>query len=65
MDRLHNGAAGQVHVRDLATGEETSFDPGPGERCNLLGFGATDERIVMAQYCGTYEGASATTGSRW
>jgi hypothetical protein len=50
-----NGESGRVHVRDLETGEESAFDPGAGERCNLLGFGATDERVVMSQYCGTYE----------
>jgi hypothetical protein len=50
-----NGDAGQVHVRDLATGEERSFDPRTGERCNLLGFGAAGTRIVMSQYCGTYD----------
>ena len=51
-----NGDAGRVHVRDLATGEETSFDPALGERCNLLGFSAAGDRIAMSQYCGTYEG---------
>ena len=51
-----NGAAGMVHVRDLATGEEHAFDPNTGERCNLLAFGATDDRVVMSQYCGTYDG---------
>jgi hypothetical protein len=51
-----NGAAGRVHVRDLATGEEHSFDPHTGDRCNLLSFGATGDRILMAQYCGTYPG---------
>ena len=50
-----NGAAGLVHVRDLATGKETSFDPQLGERCNLLGFDAAGGRIAMTQYCGTYE----------
>lgn len=49
-----NGAAGMVHVRDLATGEERSFDPESGEKCNLLGFDAVGDRIVMSQYCGTY-----------
>lgn len=49
-----NGDAGLVHVRDLATGAEHSFDPHAGERCNLLSFGATDDRVVMGQYCGTY-----------
>ena len=51
-----NGAAGRVHVRDLETGEEHAFDPQAGEKCNLLGFGATGDRIVMGQYCGTYDG---------
>jgi hypothetical protein len=45
-----------VHVRDLASGEEHSFDTHAGEKCNLLSFGATDDRIVMGQYCGTYAG---------
>jgi hypothetical protein len=49
-----NGDAGQVHVRDLTTGEEHAFDPDAGEKCNLLSFGATDDRIVMGEYCGTY-----------
>ncbi len=49
-----NGAAGLVHVRDLATGLEHSFDPDAGERCNLLDFGATDDRVMLSQYCGTY-----------
>ena len=48
-----NGAAGRVHVRDLATGDETSFDPHLGERCNLLGFSVAGEHIAMSQYCGT------------
>lgn len=51
-----NGSAGLVHVRDLATGEDTSFDPQLGERCNLLGLDAAGGRIAMTQYCGTYEG---------
>jgi len=50
-----NGEAGRVHVRDLETGEDRSFDPRSGERCNLLSFGAIDDRIVMGQYCGTYD----------
>ena len=51
-----NGAAGRVHVRDLETGDETSFDPQLGEKCNLLGFDVADGRIAMSQYCGTYAG---------
>lgn len=49
-----NGDAGRVHVRDLASGEEHSFDPHAGDRCNLLSFGASGDRIVMGEYCGTY-----------
>jgi hypothetical protein len=51
-----NGDPGLVHVRDLGTGVERTFDPRTGERCNLLGFGATGDRIVMSEYCGTYAG---------
>ena len=49
-----NGTNDRIHVRDLETGAEHSFDPRSGERCNLLGFGAVDDRIVLSQYCGTY-----------
>lgn len=49
-----NGDSGRVHVRDLTTGEERAFDPRSGERCNLLSFGATRDRVVLGQYCGTY-----------
>jgi hypothetical protein len=49
-----NGDSGRVHVRDLASGREHVFDPASGEKCNLLSFGATDDRIVMGEYCGTY-----------
>ena len=51
-----NGAAGRIHVRDLSTDEETSFDPQMGERCNLLSFSATSARVILSQYCGTYAG---------
>ncbi|WGX96163.1 hypothetical protein [Nocardioides sp. L-11A] len=50
-----NGKNDRIHVRDLATGAEHDFDPRSGERCNLLGFGALDDRIVLSQYCGTYD----------
>lgn len=50
-----NGAAGRVHVRELSTGAETSFDPHLGARCNLLGFDVAGGRIAMSQYCGTYD----------
>lgn len=48
------GDPGRVHVRSLATDEEHSFDPQEGEKCNVLSFGATGDRIVMSEYCGTY-----------
>ena len=51
-----NGHAGKVHVRDLATGAEHSFDPHLGAKCNLLSFGAAGDRITMSQYCGDYAG---------
>ncbi len=51
-----NGDPGNVHVRDLATGSETVFDPRTGEQCNLLDFGVSGDRIVMSQYCGDYPG---------
>lgn len=50
-----NGTNRQIRVRDLASGEERAFDPHSGERCNLLGFSASGDRIVLGQYCGTYE----------
>jgi hypothetical protein len=50
------GDAGKLHVRDLETGQESSFDPRSGEKCNLLSFGVSDDRIVMGQYCGDYQG---------
>jgi hypothetical protein len=49
------GDAGMMHVRDLASGDESSFDPQVGDRCNLQGLGASGDRIVMGEYCGTYE----------
>lgn len=49
------GDAGMMHVRDLATGEETTFDPQVDDRCNVLGFGASGDRIVMSEYCGRYD----------
>ena len=50
-----NGDSGRVHVRNLDTGKEDASDPRSGEECNLLSFGATDNRIVMGEYCGTYD----------
>lgn len=50
-----NGTNDRIHVRDLATGEESGFDPRSGERCNILSFGVADDRIVLGQYCGDYD----------
>lgn len=50
-----NGTNDRIHVRDLTTGDERDFDPHSGERCNLLGFGVTGDRIVLSQYCGDYD----------
>lgn len=55
-----NGLNDRVFVRDLATGEEHSFDPRSGANCNLLGLGIleTDSgaELALSQYCGTYDG---------
>lgn len=48
-----NGSGGMVHVRDLASGQEHSFDPRTGSRCNLLSLSAADDRLVLSEYCGT------------
>ncbi|MBM7518185.1 hypothetical protein [Nocardioides nitrophenolicus] len=52
---VSGGVNDRIHVRDLATGAEHDFDPGSGRKCNLLGFGAVGDRIVLSQYCGTYD----------
>jgi hypothetical protein len=41
-----------IHVRDLATGEERTFDAQSGSRCNSLGLDQVGEHIVLAQFCG-------------
>lgn len=50
-----NGVNDEIHVRDLATGTDRVLDPRSGARCNLLDLGATDDLIVLSQYCGTYD----------
>ncbi len=50
-----NGTNDRIHVRDLATGEESDFDPRSGERCNVLSFGVAGDRIVLSEYCGDYD----------
>lgn len=49
------GDAGMMHVRDLASGEESTVDPQVDDRCNVLGFGASGDRVVLSEYCGTYD----------
>jgi hypothetical protein len=42
-----------VHIRDLVSGAETSFDARSGSRCNALGLRRVEEVITLSQYCGT------------
>ncbi len=49
------GINDRIHVRDLMSGDERDFDPRSGERCNLLGFGVSGDRIALSQYCGDYD----------
>ena len=58
-----DGDSGMVHVRDLEPGEEHSFDPHSDERCNLLSFGATDERVVRGSTAAS-TARPGTTGCR-
>ena len=53
-DSTH-GPGGLVHVRDLASGAEHAFDPRAGARCILRSFGASDDRVALGEYCGTYD----------
>lgn len=41
-----------VVVRDLTTGDETSFDSQAGTSCNQLGLASTETRIILFQLCG-------------
>lgn len=41
-----------IHVRNLTTGEERSFDAQSGSSCNALGLDQVGERIALAQFCG-------------
>lgn len=50
-----NGTNDRIHVRDLATGEESDFDPRSGERCNVLSFGVVGDKVVLGEYCGDYD----------
>lgn len=44
---------GTVHVRNLVTAHETSFDPQPGDRCSQQSLRRTERYIVLGQNCGT------------
>ena len=46
----------RITVVDLTTGEEHSFDPQSGDRCNQLSLQAAGDHVVMGQYCGTTNG---------
>jgi hypothetical protein len=41
-----------VHVRDLRTGEEQTFDARSGSKCNALGLDREGDLIALHQYCG-------------
>ncbi len=47
-----NGATSQVHVRDLTSGVETSFDPQLGEGCDVIDIEVAGEHLSMLQFCG-------------
>jgi hypothetical protein len=46
---------GHVHVRNLASGQEASFDPRPGDRCSQQSLGRTKRYIVLGLNCGTLD----------
>ena len=48
--------ASRVTVRDLQTGEEHSFDPQSGDRCNQLSLSVARGVIGLGEYCGTKHG---------
>lgn len=50
------GVSNKLTVRDLQTGEETSFDPQSGRHCTQTSLGVDSDRIVMSQTCGTEDG---------
>jgi hypothetical protein len=47
-----NEPSSTIHVRDLRTGEERTFDAQSGSRCNALGMDRVGGLIAFAQYCG-------------
>jgi hypothetical protein len=54
--RYDNRPTSDLHVRDLATGEEHTYDTRSGRRCNQLGMQRVGENIVLSQYCGERNG---------
>jgi hypothetical protein len=51
-----NGAVGEVHVRDLETGEERSFDPQMGAGCGLLELKVVQDAVLLGESCGLDNG---------
>jgi len=51
-----NRPTSELHVRDLATGKEQTYDTRSGRHCNQLWLSRVGEDIVMFQYCGTHHG---------
>ncbi|MFC6286273.1 hypothetical protein ACFP3Q_07725 [Nocardioides sp. GCM10027113] len=54
--KVTNDPNDQVTIRDLVTGEERTFDPQSGDRCNQLSLQVAGEHLVLGQYCGTTNG---------
>ncbi|MFC4786944.1 hypothetical protein ACT8ZV_20890 [Nocardioides sp. MAHUQ-72] len=52
----HNEPNDVVRIRDLTTGEESSFDPRSGDRCNQLSLDRTPRYVVLGTYCGRHDG---------
>ncbi len=52
----HHEPNSLITVRDLTTGEEHSFDPESGDRCNQLSLQRAGDHLVLGQYCGTTNG---------
>lgn len=52
------GISNRLTVRDLDSGDESSFDPRSGAYCTQTGLGVDADRIVMSQDCVAQDGAS-------
>jgi hypothetical protein len=49
-----NRPTSELHVRDLATGEDRTYDTQSGRHCNQLGMVRVGDDIALWQYCGTH-----------